>query len=320
MTKVLGKMRCRRIIVPTTKISTRLDVYLHSELPELSRTAIQKLINSGHVTVNGRVVKPTHTPRAGEVIEISIPEPEPATAKPEPIPLEVLYEDEWIVIINKPPGLVVHPCAGHTSHTLVNALLHMCAGQLSGIGGVERPGIVHRLDKDTSGCLIVAKTDQAHIALTEMFANRRLTKIYHAIVCGSVDRDFGMVSAPIGRHPVHRKCMAVREDIGREAHTSFRILERLNSTTLLELQPHTGRTHQIRVHMKHIGHPVFGDKVYGAKQTNQVIRETGVIPPRFMLHAYQITFTHPITGQTIDVVADRPADFEEVISKLRNTS
>lgn len=310
-------MRTQRLIIPKTLIGQRLDSYLHSQVPELSRSAVQRLIESGHITVNGRMVKPTYTPRAGDNVEIVFPDPEPPVARPEPIPLEMLYEDEWLIVINKPAGLVVHPSAGHSSHTIVNALLHMCAGRLSGIGGVERPGIVHRLDKDTSGCLIVAKTDQVHLGLSELFASRRMTKIYHAIVCGLVDRESGMISAPIGRHPVHRKTMAVRYDIGREAHTSFRVLEPLRHTTLLELQPHTGRTHQIRVHMRYMGHPVFGDRVYGAKQSGHVSKLTGVTPPRFMLHAASIAFEHPVTGRQLEISAPWPPDFKDMVEALR---
>src|SRR5205814_111238 len=200
------------------------------------------------IRVNGLKVKPTHTPRAGEQVEAHWPEARSAEAQPEEMPLDILFEDDALVVLHKPAGLVVHPAAGHDEHTLVNALLHHCAGQLSGIGGVARPGIVHRLDKDTSGCMVVAKNDETHIALSAQFATRKVEKIYHAIVCGEMERDSGEIRAAIARHPSHRKRMAVRAGTGREARTNYRVLERLRAATLVEASLHTGRTHQIRVH------------------------------------------------------------------------
>ncbi len=297
--------------------SERLDVWLRTQLPSLSRGAIQRLIEDGHIRVNGKTVKPTHTPRAGDRVEVEVPEPIPSQAQPEAIPLDILHEDEVLLVLNKPPGLVVHPAAGHESRTLVNALLHHCHGQLSGIGGVARPGIVHRLDKDTSGCLVVAKTDEAHVALSAQFASRKVEKIYHAIVCGEIAREQGEIRAAIGRHPSHRKCMAVDEEFGREAHTSYSVLERLRGATLAQALIHTGRTHQIRVHFKFLGYPVVGDATYGHRP-NQLLEElTGYAAPRQMLHAYRLAFIHPRTGHRMHFDAPRPDDFKDALAALK---
>src|SRR5262245_56726948 len=245
------------ITVEKSLPNERLDTYLRRKFPAMSRGAIQRLLAQGHMRVNGRAAKPTHSPRAGEQILVEWPEARPAEAQPEEIPLDILFEDDALLILNKRPGLVVHPAAGHEAHTLVNALLHHCRGQLSGIGGVARPGIVHRLDRDTSGCMVVAKNDETHIALAAQFAGRHVDKIYHAIVCGEMSRDRGEICVAIARHPTHRKRMAVRDDSGREARTSYKVLERLNSATLVEMTLHTGRTHQIRVHFQHLGFPLL---------------------------------------------------------------
>src|SRR5690242_9987691 len=204
--------RTEVLILDRTLPSERLDTFLRSKFPAVSRGAIQRLIEEGYIRVDGRTVKPTHTPRAGEKVEVHWPEARPAEAQPEEMPLDILHEDDALLVLNKPAGLVVHPAGGHEEHTLVNALLHHCRGQLSGIGGVARPGIVHRLDKETSGCLVVAKNDDTHIALSAQFAGRTLEKIYQAIVCGEVPREHGSIRAAIARHPSHRKRMAVRED------------------------------------------------------------------------------------------------------------
>ena len=246
----------------------RLDTFLREKFPAASRGALQRLIEQGHIRVNGKTVKPTHSPRAGEQIEVHWPEARPAEAQPEEIPLDILFEDKSLLVLNKPAGLVVHPAAGHEEHTLVNALLHHCQGSLSGIGGVARPGIVHRLDKDTSGCLVVAKNDETHLALSAQFAEPagrknlqrdRLRRTRRAIPAKSAPPSPGI--------PSHRKRMAVRDDdSGRAAHTSYRVLERLNSATFVEAQIHTGRTHQVRVHFQFLGHPLVGDETYGARQ------------------------------------------------------
>jgi 23S rRNA pseudouridine1911/1915/1917 synthase len=298
--------------------SERLDAFLRRKFPAVSRVALKRLIEEGHIRLNGQPVKPTHTPRAGEQIEIHWPEPRPATAQPEQIPLDVLFEDKSLIVLNKPAGLVVHPAAGHEEHTLVNALLHHCGGELSGIGGVARPGIVHRLDKETSGCLVVAKNDETHMALSAQFAGRKVKKIYDAIVCGELAREAGEIQAAIARHPSHRKRMAVRDDpSGRAAHTSWRRLERLNSATFVEAQLHTGRTHQIRVHFQFLGHPLVGDETYGARQNKKLAELTGYEAPRVMLHARELSFVHPRTEKEVSFEAPLPEDFREALKSLR---
>jgi 23S rRNA pseudouridine1911/1915/1917 synthase len=300
--------------------SERLDAWLRRQFPAMSRGAIQRLIEEGHITVNGAQTKPTHTPRAGDVVRVEWPEAKPAAAQPEDIPLDILYEDEALLVLNKPSGLVVHPAAGNEEHTLVNALLHHCAGGLSGVGGVARPGIVHRLDKDTSGCLVVAKNDATHLALSAQFAERHVHKVYLAIVCGEVAREKGDIHAAIARHTSHRKRMAVDDDRGREAHTSYRVLERLNSATLVEAVLHTGRTHQIRVHFQHLGHPLVGDDTYGQRQNRRLTELTCYTAPRQMLHAAELGFTHPRTGKRQMCRAPLPEDFEDALRALRGAA
>ena len=296
----------------------RLDAFLRLTFPALSRGAIQRLIDEGHITINGKPTKATHTPRAGEVVRIEIPEAKPAEAKPEAIPLEIIFEDKSLLVLNKAAGIVVHPAAGNEEHTLVNALLHHCKGGLSGIGGVARPGIVHRLDKETSGCLVVAKNDETHASLSAQFAGRTVEKIYIAIVCGAVPRDEGNIHAAIARHPTHRKRMAVRdEEDGRAAHTGYRVIERLNESTLVEAQLFTGRTHQIRVHFQHLGFPVAGDDTYGLRQTKKLGEQTGYVAPRVLLHAHKLAFTHPRTGKTVSFKAPMPADMDAALKRLR---
>jgi 23S rRNA pseudouridine1911/1915/1917 synthase len=305
-----------QLVIERSLPGERLDTWLRHKLPALSRGAIQRLIEQGHVRVNGKPVKSTHTPRAGERVEVEIPEARPADAQPEAIPLDILYEDEVLLVLNKPPGLVVHPASGHETQTLVNALLHHCRGQLSGIGGVARPGIVHRLDKDTSGCMVVAKSDDAHLALSAQFASRKVEKVYHAIVCGEMARDQGDIRAAIARHSSHRKCMTVDEEFGRAAHTSYRVLERLSGATLAEALLHTGRTHQIRVHFKFIGHPLVGDTTYGHRQNQRLEELTRYHARRQMLHAFSLAFIHPRTGKRRRFEAPRPADFQDALAAL----
>ena len=305
------------LVVEKTMPHERLDTFLRAQFPTLSRGAIQRLIQQGDIRVAGKPVKASHPPRAGEKIEIHWPDARPATAQPQEMPLDVLFEDDDLLVLNKPPGMVVHPSAGHEESTLVNALLHHCAGQLSGIGGVARPGIVHRLDKETSGCLVVAKDDPTHLALSTQFAGREVEKIYHSIVCGAVTPERGGIRANIARHPSHRKRMAVTDGGGREAWTSYRVLERLREATLVEALPHTGRTHQIRVHLKHLGFPLVGDATYGNRQNKRLTELTGYTAPRQMLHAHKLAFRHPRTGKKMSFEAPWPEDFKEALKALR---
>jgi 23S rRNA pseudouridine1911/1915/1917 synthase len=309
--------RTEVLAIEKTLPSERLDTFLRGKFPAVSRGTIQRLIEQGHIKVNGRTVKPTHAPRAGEQVEVHWPEARPAEAQPEEMPLNILYEDDALLVIDKPPGLVVHPAAGHEQHTLVNALLHHCEGQLSGIGGVVRPGIVHRLDKETSGCLVVAKNDDTHLALSAQFASRKVEKIYHAIVCGEMQRERGEIRAAIGRHTSHRKRMAINEHAGREARTGYRLLERLRCATLAEALLHTGRTHQIRVHFQFLGFPLVGDHTYGNRQNQRLAELTGYAAPRQMLHARQLSFTHPRTAKRVSFEAPLPEDFNDALSALR---
>jgi len=234
------------------------------------------------------------------------------------MPLDILFEDQSLLVINKPAGLVVHPAAGHEEHTLVNALLHHWGASLSGIGGVVRPGIVHRLDKDTSGCLVVAKNDQAHLALSAQFIRRQVKKIYDAIVCGELARESGEIRAAITRHPSHRKRMAAcDDDAGRAAHTSWRLLEKLKAASFVEAQIHTGRTHQVRVHFQFLGHPLVGDAAYGARQNKRLAELTGYEAPRVLLHARELSFVHPRTQTQLSFEAPLPGDFREALKWLR---
>jgi 23S rRNA pseudouridine1911/1915/1917 synthase len=287
----------------------RLDIFLRAKFPDVSRGAIQRLLAEGRIQVNGRAAKPTHHPRAGETISVRWPEARADRAQPEDIPLDILHEDDDLLVLNKPAGLVVHPAAGHPEHTLVNALLHHCAGRLSGIGGVARPGIVHRLDKETSGCLVVAKNDAAHVKLSEQFAGRQVLKVYQAIVCGRMPRAGGEINAAIARHPDRRQRMAVARTGGREARTSYRVLEQLKDVARVEMRLHTGRTHQIRVHLEHLGCPVLGDLVYGRRQNARLKEATGYVAPRQLLHAGKLALVHPRTQKRMSFTAAFPADF-----------
>jgi 23S rRNA pseudouridine1911/1915/1917 synthase len=295
-----------------------LDVFLSGKLPEISRGAIQRLLAGGNIRVDGKTVKPTHRPRAGETITLLRPEARPAEAPAQEMALDIIYEDTDLVALNKPAGLVVHPAAGHRDHTLVNALLHHCGGQLSGIGGVTRPGIVHRLDKETSGCLVAAKNDAAHVHLSAQFAGRVVEKIYLALVCGRMPRLEGHIEAAIARDPAHRQRMAVTGQKGRDARTSYRVLERWTAATLVEVKPLTGRTHQIRVHLRHLGFPVAGDSVYGRHATARLKESTGYSAPRLLLHARRLELTHPRTRRPMVFEAPPPADFEAALAFFRS--
>src|SRR5438132_5791059 len=286
----------------------RLDQFLARELPKFSRSRIQQLIRKQFVMLNGSPARPRDLVRTGDRIEVKEPPPEKIDTEPEAIPLDVLYEDEDLIVINKPPGLVVHPGAGQRHGTLVNALLHHFP-KLSGIGGQERPGIVHRLDKETSGCLVVAKTDEAHRGLSAQFEARNVEKIYLALVAGKLRRRTGTIEEKIGRHPVARQRMSVTSKRGRAAKTEYRVISASDEMSLLECKLHSGRTHQIRVHLHHLGHPVLGDKVYGVKFAK--------IFERQMLHAWKLGFQHPGTLEWKNFEAPLPTDFENAVKSLR---
>ncbi len=277
----------------------RLDQFLAASVPALSRSRLQALIREGHVTLNGAIVKPNAKLRAADAVALAEPAPTPAATRPEAIALDVLFEDDDLIVLNKPAGMVVHPAAGNWDGTIVNALLHHCPA-LSGIGGTQRPGIVHRLDKETSGCLVAAKNDLAHQALARQFAGREVTKIYLALAAGIFALRSGTIDAPIGRHPVQRKKMTVVAlDRGRHARTDYRVLAPIAGGTLVECTLHTGRTHQIRVHLKHLGHPILGDEVYGKRAGFS----------RQMLHAWKLGFMHPRSGERMNFQAPIPPDF-----------
>ena len=289
----------QEFLVTPTHTGVRLDHFLGELGLDYSRSRLQMFVREGHITVDGETVRPNHKLRGKEKVILTEPPPTASTTEAQDIALDVLFEDEDIIVINKPPGLVVHPAAGHQNGTLVNALLFHC-DELSGIGGVERPGIVHRLDKETSGCLVAAKNDLAHQSLTTQFAERDITKIYLAIVAGPMKRREGVVDVPIGRHRVHRQKMSVaRPGEGKESKTGWRVLGELAGGTLVECTLFTGRTHQIRVHMKHLGTPLVGDEIYGKRGAFQ----------RQMLHAWKLGFQHPRTGERIDLIAPIPEDF-----------
>ena len=287
----------------------RIDKFL-SELDEgLTRSAVQKLIENGSVTVNDKTLSKNYKLREKDMVCVSIPEPVLPEAVPENIPIDIVYEDDDLLVVNKPRGMVVHPAAGNYNGTLVNALLYHCGDSLSGINGVLRPGIVHRIDKDTSGLLIVAKNDFAHRLLAEQIKEHSFTRKYQAVVCGNVKEDNGTVDAPIGRHPADRKKMTVTTHNSRNAVTHFRVISRYNGYTHLELTLETGRTHQIRVHMAYKGHPVAGDPVYGGK--NYLKNLNGQC-----LHAYYISFKHPRNGETITLSSPLPQYFTDFLNTL----
>lgn len=289
-----------RLLVPKEAARLRLDRFLAKELPRFSRSRFQQLIRDGFVRLNGRAARSRDILRVGDVVDVTEPPPEKIENQPEAIPLDILFEDDDLIVIDKPAGLVVHPGAGHREHTLINALLHHCP-TLSGIGGKERPGIVHRLDKGTSGCLVVAKNDETHRGLSIQFAERGVEKIYLALVSGKLRRSAGVIEEKIGRHRVHRQRMSVTSERGRAARTEYRVLRSSKQASLVECKLHSGRTHQIRVHLRHLGHAVLGDKVYASKLAGKF--------PRQMLHAWKLGFRHPRTGEWKTFEAPLPNDF-----------
>ena len=297
-----------RLVVEEEDSGARLDSYLAGQLPDVSRSRFQNLITLGQVQVNTRTVRPSYRVRAGDEIRVTLPPAEIPVIEPEPIPLDIVFEDEFVLVVNKPRGMVVHPGAGHYRGTLVNALLYHCRN-LSGINGVLRPGIVHRLDKDTSGLLMVAKNDPAHLALSTQLKERRVLKEYLALVYGRVKEDAGKVEAPVGRHPWDRQKMTVTPK-GRAAVTHYQVLERFKSYTFLRLHLETGRTHQIRVHLAHIGHPVVCDQKYGPKKVHLGLDGQ-------FLHASVLGFTHPASGEFLRFQAPLPAELETILKHLR---
>ncbi len=289
----------------------RIDKAVAAVHTELSRAYVQQLIENGHVTVSGRQVRAGYKLKPGDSVAVLVPEPVMPEAVPQEIPLDIVYEDGSVLVINKPAGMVVHPAAGNYEDTLVNALLHHCGDSLSAIGGVLRPGIVHRIDKDTTGLLIVAKGDHAHQHLSAQLKTRTLSRKYYALVHGNVKEDTGTVDVPLGRDPRDRKKMAVVKVGGREAVTHFEVVERFGQYTLVRCKLQTGRTHQIRVHMRHIGHPIAGDKTYGVKK--EPFQLSGQL-----LHAGEIGFVHPETEEEMTFSVPMPEAFERVLQILRN--
>ena len=303
-----------RLSVPTDATGRRLDAWLAQDVPGLSRARWQGLIRGGHVRVDGQVHKPGHVLRGRELIEYDIPPSEPVSLTAEDIPLSILYEDHDLIAINKPAGLVVHPAPGHAKGTLVHALLHHC-DDLTGVGGQLRPGIVHRLDKDTSGVMIAAKNQQAHTGLTSQFKRREVEKEYLALVRGHPHPPEGVIEAAIGRSERNRKRMSTRTTRGRPATTHYAVSDALADAALVRIRIETGRTHQIRVHMAHIGHPILGDAVYGGRRVPDALKAE-----RQMLHAYRLRIRHPATDQALEFVAPLPADIDAMTDALRRPS
>ena len=307
-----GACRKKTTVIKIIEVQTgdqRADVLLAASLPQLTRSGAQKLLDAGLVTAAGKAIRKNTKVPAGTCLQVVLPEPEPVPIVSQDIPLDVVYEDGDVIVVNKARGMVVHPAPGHSEGTLVNALMHHCGDSLSGIGGELRPGIVHRIDKDTSGLLIAAKNDVAHRALSAQLKDHTLSRIYEAVVCGRVREDSGTVDAPIGRHPTDRKKQCVTERNSRPAVTHYQVLSRYNGYTHIRCILETGRTHQIRVHMAHIGHPLLGDMVYGRKKEEKGLRGQ-------CLHARTLRFLHPRTGERMEVTSELPAYFTEVLRRL----
>ena len=312
-----------RMTVTSNESGERLDVFLAISIDGLTRSAAQKLLESGCVTLDGISVRKNHRTSPGQVYTVVINEPEDPAVLPQDIPLDIVYEDDDLIIVNKPRGMVVHPAPGHHNATLVNALLSHCSGSLSGIGGVKRPGIVHRIDKDTSGLIIAAKNDRAHVFLASQLSSRTLTREYDAVVCGLIKTDSGTIDAPIGRHPSDRKKQAVyspqnaqyqnRERTVRPAITHYEVVSRYKGYTHIRCRLETGRTHQIRVHLAFIGHPVLGDSVYGQKKPEFGLSQQ-------CLHARKLRFIHPSTKRPMEFKTDLPEYFADILQKLEKRS
>ena len=287
----------------------RADALVARLIPDLTRSAAQRLLEEGAVTLGGRPVKKNYKTAPGDVLQVELPDPQPVEVLPQDIPLDVVYEDGDVIVVNKPVGLVVHPAPGHPDGTLVNALLHHCGSSLSGINGQLRPGIVHRIDRDTSGLIIAAKNDRAHLALAAQLQDHTLARVYEAVTVGGLKEDAGTVDAPIGRHPVDRKKMAVDWKNGRRAVTHYTVLGRYPGYTHVECRLETGRTHQIRVHMAYLGHPLLGDTVYGAKKPWPGLAGQ-------CLHARKLSFIHPSTGERVELECPLPDWFRQVLRQI----
>ena len=310
--------RRHQFTVPEALAGVRVDRCVADLHGDWSRARVRRLIDDGRVLLNGVVTKPAAVVAAGDLVEVDEPPPTPLELAAEDIPLSILFEDGDLLVLDKPPGLVIHPAAGNRTGTLVNALLRHC-DDLSGIGGAERPGIVHRLDKDTSGLLVVAKTERAHLRLSLAFRRREVEKRYLAVCYGAPSDPEGVIDGAIGRHPSERKRMAVVAT-GRQARTLFRVVERLQGTSLIECRPVTGRTHQIRVHLAHVGHALVGDPLYAGRQWRNLAdarRQAACRDfPRQALHAWRLAFDHPVTGERVEFEADPPADFRNLVAVL----
>ena len=306
-------MEQREFVVEQETAGQRIDCFLSGEDTGLSRSALQALVADGHVQCNGKTVAKSLKLKAGDTVLLEIPDAKPIEAVPQEIPLDIVYEDAHLLVVNKPKGMVVHPAPGNPDGTMVNALLWHCAGRLSGIGGAIRPGIVHRIDKDTSGLLVVAKTDAAHQALTEQMSVHSIHRVYHAVVYGNLKEDTGFVEAPIGRDPKDRKKMAVTQQNSKYAYTGWQVLERFGNFTYIACKLKTGRTHQIRVHMASIGHPLAGDAVYGPKNCIRSLNGQ-------CLHAKELGFVHPATGEWMQFDSSLPDWFQDYLSRLRKES
>ncbi|MBQ3183067.1 MAG: RluA family pseudouridine synthase [Clostridia bacterium] len=295
-------------------IGKRIDVFV-AERAGLTRSASQKVLADGGITVNQRPIKKNYKIAENDIVEVELPEPTELDCIPEDIPVDIVYEDEHLAVVNKPKGMVVHPAPGNHTGTLVNALLYHMKGRLSSINGVIRPGIVHRIDKNTSGLLMIAKTNEAHLGLAEQIKEHSFERVYEAILVGNLKDDEGTIDAPIGRHPEDRKKMAIVKD-GRDAVTHYRVLERFSGFCHVELKLETGRTHQIRVHSKSVGHPVLGDTLYGAGKTKFELQNKSIVEEQ-TLHARTVGFVHPITGESLSFTSDLPEYFDTLLTKLR---
>lgn len=301
-----------KIIFQVEKENTgiRIDKYLSDNMEDISRSYLQKLLKDKSITVNNKAIKANYKVQEGDMVSVFVPEPEEPDILPEEIPLDILYEDDSLMVVNKPKDMVVHPSAGHTSGTLVNAVLFHCKGNLSGINGIMRPGIVHRIDKDTTGTLLICKTDTCHRILAEQLKVHSITRRYRAVVQGNLKDDEGTVEGPIGRHTTDRKKMAINYKNGKEAITHYRVLERFGNATYIECRLETGRTHQIRVHMASIGHPLLGDTTYGSSKNPYHLQGQA-------LHAMVLGFLHPVTNEYMEFTAPLPEYFLKLLEKLR---